>query len=102
MKKIFYILKNFSASEGVYFIDGDYKSLYPGDEITLEKMPVNKTANISLIMYKKEISSSVPLNVKTVVAHPKNETEKQKNNVLVSDNVQKQNDTKIKKEFDKE
>lgn len=102
MKKTFYILKNFSASEGIYFIDGDYKSLYPGDEITLEKMPVNKTANISLITYKKEIPSSVPLNVKTVVTQPKNEVAKQKSNTLVSDNIQKQNDAKIKKEFDKE
>lgn len=65
MKKTFYTLKNTSGSEGTYFIDGDYKTLFPGQELTLEKPPVNKTANIKLVVFRKEIKNTVPLNLKS-------------------------------------
>lgn len=64
MKKTFYTLRNNSGSEGTYLIDNDYKTLFPGQEITLERPPVNKTANIMLVIFRKEISSNTPLNLK--------------------------------------
>ena len=64
MKKTFYILKNISGSEGTYFLDGEYKPLYPGDELVLDKLPVNKTANILISTFKKEVGPAKILNKK--------------------------------------
>lgn len=66
MKQTFYMLKNTSMSEGTYLIDGEYKSIYPGETITLKKAPVNTTANVSLTMYRKETGNPPILNKKPV------------------------------------
>jgi hypothetical protein len=55
MKVTKYILKNNSRSEGTYLIDGEYKIIYPNEEISLQHAPTNKTANVTLIVYKKEV-----------------------------------------------
>jgi hypothetical protein len=67
MKKTFYILKNVSGSEGTYFLDGEYKSLYPGDEIVLDRAPVNKTTNLQVSIFKKEVGPAKILNKKPQV-----------------------------------
>lgn len=54
MRETFYILRNNSKSEGTYLIDDEYKSLYPGEEITLKRLPVNRTANLSIAIYRRE------------------------------------------------
>lgn len=64
MTKTFYIVKNNSSSEGMYFIDGEYKSLFSGQEVQLEKLPVNKTSNLTLKILKKEVGSGELLNLK--------------------------------------
>ena len=64
MKQTFYILKNSSLSDGTYFYDGEYKTLYAGQEVTLEKAPSNKTANLSVIQYRKEVGFPKLLNEK--------------------------------------
>lgn len=66
MKQTFYMLKNTSMSEGTYLIDGEYKSIYPGETITLKKAPVNTTANVTLTMYRKETGGQPILNKKPV------------------------------------
>ena len=66
MKQTFYMLKNTSMSEGTYLIDGEYKSIYPGETITLKKAPVNTTANVTLTMYRKETGNQPILNKKPV------------------------------------
>ena len=63
MKQTFYILKNNSGSEGTYLIKGEYKSLFPGEQIELKSMPTNRTANLTLSMYRKEIGEVI-LNLK--------------------------------------
>lgn len=75
MKKTFYTLKNKSGSEGTYLLNGEYKPLYPGEEITLDRPPVNKTANIVLTMYKKDVGNSGILRKKPVKM-PENEPKK--------------------------
>jgi hypothetical protein len=65
MKQTFCILKNNSGSEGTYFIDGEYKTIFPGQEITLDKIPVNKTANITTVLYRRTIGEEKVLNKKT-------------------------------------
>lgn len=75
MKKTFYTLKNKSGSEGTYLLNGEYKPLYPGEEITLDRPPVNKTANIVLTIYKKNVGSSEILRKKTV-KQPEQESKK--------------------------
>lgn len=64
MTKTFYIVKNNSSSEGIYFIDGEYHSLFSGQEVQLEKLPVNKTSNLTLKILKKEVGSGELLNLK--------------------------------------
>ena len=67
MKQTFYLLKNKSSSEGTYLFKGEYKSLFPGDEIHLEQKPTNMTSNITLLVYKKEIGETIQyLKPKTV------------------------------------
>ena len=58
MRQTFYMIKNTSKSEGTYLIDGEYKTIYPGETISLTKPPVNKTVNVSLVMYKREVGES--------------------------------------------
>lgn len=67
MKKTFYILKNISGSEGTYFLDGEYVPIYPGDEVVLEKPPVNKTSNLQISIFKKEVGPAKILNKKPQV-----------------------------------
>lgn len=64
MKQTFYLLKNNSRSEGTYFIDDDYKSLFPGNEVILSKAPTNKTENLTLILFRKEVGEEKILNKK--------------------------------------
>lgn len=64
MRETFYIIKNNSKSEGTFLIDNEYKPIYPGEEITLKKMPVNKTANVSVSIYRRETESGKILNKK--------------------------------------
>lgn len=72
MKQTFYLLKNNSRSEGTYLIKGEYKTLFPGEEITLKQRPTNTTSNILISVYKKEMSETI-LNLKprTVKAEKK-------------------------------
>jgi len=58
MKQTFYMIRNDSKSEGTYLIDNEYKTIHPGQEISLPKPPVNKTVNVTLIMYKREVGES--------------------------------------------
>ena len=62
MKQTFYILKNNSGSEGTFLIDGEYKSIFPGEKIELTKKPVNKTENVTLVIYRKNVGDSPILN----------------------------------------
>ena len=59
MKQTFYVIKNNSASEGTYLIDGEYKSLFPGEEVTLKRAPTNKTENLSVVLYRQEIRDTM-------------------------------------------
>ena len=63
MKQTFYLLKNNSRSEGTYLIKGEYKTLFPGDEITINQRPTNTTSNILISVYKKEMGETI-LNLK--------------------------------------
>ena len=63
MKQTFYLLKNNSYSEGTYLIKGEYKTLFPGDEITINQRPTNTTSNILISVYKKEMGEVI-LNLK--------------------------------------
>lgn len=73
MKQTFYIVKNNSRSKGTYLIKGEYKTIFPGEEITLKQRPTASTSNVLISMYKKEVSDSPILIVKpkTVKAEPK-------------------------------
>lgn len=73
MKQTFYIVKNNSRSEGTYLIKGEYKTIFPGEEITLKQRPTTTTSNVLISMYKKEVSDSPILNLKpkTVKAESK-------------------------------
>lgn len=64
MKQTFYIIKNNSGSEGTYLLDNEYKTLYPGEKLTLNKKPVNTTANIIVTMFRKEVGGETILNKK--------------------------------------
>lgn len=63
MKQTLYLLKNSSLSEGTYLYNGEYKSLFPNEEITLNTMPTSITDNIKVSMYKKDIGEKI-LNLK--------------------------------------
>lgn len=65
MKQAFYILKNNSASEGTYLINGEYKVLFPGQEVTLDRAPSNKTENLITLVFRKEVGEEKILNKKT-------------------------------------
>ena len=56
MIQIFYKLKNNSKSEGMYLLNGEYVTLKGNGEIILSKKPINMTANISVVTFKKKIS----------------------------------------------
>lgn len=72
MKQTFYLLKNNSRSEGTYLIKGEYKTLFPGEEITVTQRPTNTTSNILISVYKKEIGETIlNLKPKTVKAEKK-------------------------------
>ena len=72
MKQTFYFLKNNSRSEGTYLIKGEYKTLFPGEEITVTQRPTNTTSNILISVYKKEIGETIlNLKPKTVKAEKK-------------------------------
>ena len=64
MKQTFYLLRNNSGSEGQYLFLGEYKILFPGQEITLKQRPTTTTANITMSIYKKEVGGEVILNTK--------------------------------------
>lgn len=64
MKKTYYLMKNVSGSEGTYLLDGKYLPLYPGEEKVLDRPPVNKTANIMLSTFKRDVGSGQILNKK--------------------------------------
>ena len=59
MRQSFYILKNDSLSSGMYFDGGDYKTLMPGLEVVLDHAPVNKTANIVVSVFRKEVENEI-------------------------------------------
>ena len=63
MKQAFYVLKNSSHSEGTFLFKGEYKTLFPGQEVTLNQRPTNYTANILISVYKKEMNETI-LNLK--------------------------------------
>lgn len=59
MKQTFYLLKNTSLSDGTYLFKGEYKTLFPGEEITLNQRPTNTTSNIFVSVYKKEVGEII-------------------------------------------
>lgn len=59
MKQTFYILENKSASEGTYYINGKYSSIFPGERIELTSRPVNKTENVIITVYTKNVGETV-------------------------------------------
>ena len=74
MKQTFYLLNNNSHSEGTYLIKGEYKTLFPGEEITLKQRPTNTTSNILISVYKKEMDETIlNLKPKTVKVEKKNQ-----------------------------
>lgn len=54
-----YILENKSGSEGTYFIDNEYKTLFPYQKIELTKRPTNVTNNIMITIYRKRIGEQI-------------------------------------------
>lgn len=64
MKQTFYILKNNSGSDGTYLLNGEYKTIFSGERIDLKNRPTNMTSNITISIYKKEVSDSPILNLK--------------------------------------
>jgi len=65
MKQTYYILKNISRSEATYLMDGEYKTLYPGQSIELSRCPTNKTNNIMMTIYRKEVGDGLILKKKS-------------------------------------
>jgi hypothetical protein len=61
MKQTFFILKNHSQSNGTYYINGEYKTLMPGEQITYDHQPTNHTSNIIVTMYRKELKTETPI-----------------------------------------
>ena len=59
MKQTFYIIKNNSGSTGTFLFEGEYRTLFPGEEVTLKKAPTNKTDNLSVVMYRQEIRDTM-------------------------------------------
>lgn len=59
MKQTFYVLTNNSRSEGTVYIGGEYRTIYPDDRITTDKCPTNKTSNIIVSMYLKEMDEVI-------------------------------------------
>ena len=54
-----YILENKSGSEGTYFINNEYKTLFPGQKIELTRRPTNVTNNIIITIYRKRIGEQI-------------------------------------------
>lgn len=59
MKQTFYVLTNNSRSEGIVYIDGEYKSVFPDDRIVLDRCPTDRTSNIVLSIYRKEMDEVI-------------------------------------------
>jgi hypothetical protein len=76
MKQTFYLLRNNSGSEGSYLLNGEYKTIYPGEKIDLKSRPTNVTSNIIISIYRKETKETPILNLKTKAVNP----EKRKKN----------------------
>ena len=55
MKQTVYLLKNESGSDGEYLINDEYETLAPHSQIVLNQKPVNCTANIKLVVVRKEV-----------------------------------------------
>lgn len=67
MKQTFYLLRNNSYSDGTYLIKGEYRTLFPGQEITLRQRPTNTTSNILISVFRREIDETIQyLKPKTV------------------------------------
>ncbi len=64
MKQTFYIIKNNSGSDGIYLLNGEYKTIFPGERIDLKSRPTNATSNVTITTYKKEIEETPILNLK--------------------------------------
>ena len=47
-----------------YLIDGEYKSIYPGEKLELSKAPVSWTSNVSMTVFRRETNQEVILNKK--------------------------------------
>ena len=77
MKQTFYILKNNSGSDGTYLLNGEYKTIFPGERIDLKSRPTNMTSNITLSIYRKETEPTPILNLKpkTIKAEPKKKSQ---------------------------
>lgn len=54
MTRVSYMVRNRSASEGQYFLNGEYHTLMPGELKKLHNKPVNATANITVSTFKQE------------------------------------------------
>ena len=67
MKQTFYLLRNNSYSDGTYLIKGEYRTLFPGQEITLKQRPTNTTSNILISVFRREVDETIQyLKPKTV------------------------------------
>ena len=66
MKQTKYIIRNNTRSEGTYFSNGEYKIIYPGEEILADTAPLTKTANVTVIVFKQTVNEKLaaPLNKK--------------------------------------
>ena len=64
MKQTFYILKNNSGSDGTYLLNGEYRTIFPGERIDLKSKPTNITSNVTISIYKKQVEESPILNLK--------------------------------------
>ena len=59
MKKTVYVIRNSSMSTGTYLICGEYKYIYPGETIELDRLPTNHTQNVSVSYYRKELGETI-------------------------------------------
>lgn len=59
MKQTFYLLRNNSYSDGTYLVKGEYKILFPGQEIVLKQRPTNTTSNVLISVFKKEVDETI-------------------------------------------
>lgn len=56
MRVTYYILRNNSLSNGEYLLGDEYKTIYPGEVISLLQKPTNYTSNVTLSITRSEVA----------------------------------------------